>query len=170
MSPSGSKGCCWSSEISNLANTTALKQLCLSFKVMTTKRSTYSKMYFPESYSTNSAVITCLLAQVLEQRPMNSQLLSPCWRQLNTAQHSLTEKLLQLGWCRQKGISTMLTKSLSKKPDSWNHWGNPQVTRYLYYIVYHEKLYLMYLTIWNSAIWWTSLKQPKIDLNFNHLF
>lgn len=115
MSPSGSKGCCWSSEISNLANTTALKQLCLSFKVMTTKRSTYSKMYFPESYSTNSAVITCLLAQVLEQRPMNSQLLSPCWRQLNTAQHSLTENLLQLGWCRQKGISTMLTKSLSKK-------------------------------------------------------
>jgi len=55
--------------ISIQAKSTALMQLCLSFKAMIMERSTLGKIYFPESHSFNGAIIPCLLAQVLEQQP-----------------------------------------------------------------------------------------------------
>lgn len=122
-------------------------QLCLSFKAMMTERSTLGKIYFPESDNINSAIIPCLLAQVLEQQPLNSQPSSPwsrSWRKLNAVQHPLAE--LASAWMMlAKGALKPADKaSLKKKPWFSKQLWQPSNSKY---IVHHEKMYCLYETV-----------------------
>lgn len=144
MGFSGSRQCCWSLEISIPAKSTALMQLCLSFKAMMTERSTLGKIYFPESHSINSAIIPCLLAQVLEQQPLNSQPSSSwrgSWRKLNAVQRALAE--LALAWM-------MLAKGTFKPANHTFLKKKPWFSKLLWQpsnSPHHEKVYWLYETV-----------------------
>lgn len=102
------------------------------------------------------------LHKSLSSGPWTASHRGPFWRKLNTGWHPLTESSLWPGWHGQRARSTLPTIPASK---TWISKPLRQPSN-RERILHYEKTYL---TIWNSATWWTSPKQPEIRLHFNNL-